>query len=406
MTDENKDLEIIEEELEANEIEKDSLEEAKKEVEEIEANPNQLSKKEKKKLKREEKLKKKFFFEQDIKYRGPLSYRYLRLIAWASIAITQALTVNNLSGLLLEKPLISGAFEIVLILFSALSVPLFIIATFSTILNRSKPIKNVIIFYLAAYLGFALAIIIVYYRYVNNLLVSLGLDDETIKSVSIGLGNKLEINVFSDLFALSIFYFFIMCTPKKRFQGNKIIIFRLFSLIPLVVAFASYLIKVFANFGFYNIPFAFNPFLTTKSPFIYVLFIVLVFWLKKRERKYLSLGGTKQEYLQFEKTNRNSLSFSIFTSITCLVISIVDLVLYVIIYIFGGEFGEAYATLLQFGECGGLFIAIPILMLFSYSRRHKASSTDIIIVLSGIGMIAFAYIETIYEIIIAVTQSS
>ena len=99
MTDENKDLEIIEEELEANEIEKDSLEEAKKEVEEIEANPNQLSKKEKKKLKREEKLKKKFFFEQDIKYRGPLSYRYLRVIAWASIAITQALTVNNISGL-------------------------------------------------------------------------------------------------------------------------------------------------------------------------------------------------------------------------------------------------------------------------------------------------------------------
>ena len=196
MTDENKDLEISDEELEANEIENETLEEAKKEVEEIEANPNQLSKKEKKKLKREEKLKKKFFFEQDIKYRGPLSYRYLRLIAWASIALTQALTVNNLSGLLLEKPLISGAFEIVLILFSALSVPLFIIATFSTILNRSKPIKNVIIFYLAAYLGFALAIIIVYYRYVNNLLISLGLDNETIKSVSIGLGNKLEINVF------------------------------------------------------------------------------------------------------------------------------------------------------------------------------------------------------------------
>ena len=164
MTDETKDLEIIEEELEANEIENETLEEAKKEVEEIESNPNQLSKKEKKKLKREEKLKNKFFFEQDIKYRGPLSYRYLRVIAWASIAITQALTVNNISGLLLEKPLISGAFEVVLLLFSALSVPLFIIATFSTILNRSKPIKNVIIFYLAAYLGFALAIIIVYYR--------------------------------------------------------------------------------------------------------------------------------------------------------------------------------------------------------------------------------------------------
>lgn len=61
MTDENKDLEIIEEELEANDIENETLEEAKKEVEEIEANPNQLSKKEKKKLKKRRKIKKEIF---------------------------------------------------------------------------------------------------------------------------------------------------------------------------------------------------------------------------------------------------------------------------------------------------------------------------------------------------------
>ena len=45
-------------------------------------------------------------------------------------------------------------------------------------------------------------------------------------------------------------------------------------------------------------------------------------------------------------------------------------------------------------------------MLFSYSRKHKQSSADIIIVLSGVGMIAFTYIELIYEIVVRIAAQS
>ncbi len=359
-----------------------------------------------KKAKKEKKLRKKYSIDGDIKYRGPFSYRYLRIFAWIAIACGQALVINEFSGNILEGKVLSNWVDTLFTFISTLSVPLFIIATFSTILNKSKSIKQVIIFYAFAYFGFALSLIILYYRYIDDLLSKLGVSEELISAVGDTIETKVGINVFSDLLVLSVFYFFIMYDPKNHFKDKKIIIFRLLSIVHLLVALTSYIIKILNRYDVLDIPFALAPFLTTKPPFIYVLFISLVLWLKHRERKFIKLGGTKEQFEMFENSNRNSLAFSIFICILCFAIATIDTAFFLIPFFTENISLILFVLATEFGQCVGLFFAIPILMLFSYSRKHKQSSADIIIVLSGVGMIAFTYIELIYEIVVRIAAQS
>ena len=243
----------------------------------------------------------------------------------------------------------------------------------------------------------ALAIIVLYYHYINSVLSKLEVDNESIKEFSMALGAKLEINVFSDLLFLSIFYFFIMYTSKKYFQNKKIYIFRSFSSIPLIIAFTSYLLKGFSNLGYFNIPFAINPFLTTKPPFIYILFIIVTFWLKHQEKDYVKLGGNKEDYINYEKTNKNSLRFSIILSILMLSISIIEYAILLIILATKAYSSLIYLFAFQFGDCSGLFLGIPFILLFSYSKTYKKTNADLYVTLFGIGIIAFTYVEMIYR---------
>ena len=108
----------------------------------------------------------------------------------------------------------------------------------------------------------------------------------------------------------------------------------------------------------------------------------------------------------FENSNRNSLAFSIFICILCFVIATIDTAFFLIPFFTENISLILFVLATEFGQCVGLFFAIPILMLFSYSRKHKQSSADIIIVLSGVGMIAFTYIELIYEIVVRIAAQS
>ena len=203
---------------------------------------SELSKKELKKRKKLIKQKKKFFFKEDIKYRGPLSYRYLRIFAWIAVAVTQVIILNNVS--ILPEKIINENVEIYVLGFIAsLSVPLFIIATISTIINRSKSIKSILIFYGAAYLALAISIVFLYYRYVNNLLIKIGISPEDVKSLSDKLGNKLEVNVFADLLAMAIFYFFTMYAPKKHLLGKKRFTYRILAIVPIIFGIVSYVVS-------------------------------------------------------------------------------------------------------------------------------------------------------------------
>ena len=399
---EEKNLEVNEENLEVEKVE------IKEENPIDEAN---LTKKEKRKLKKEAKRRKKFFFESDIKYKGPLSYRYLRIIAWMSLAVSQIILLNSISGKVLPAPLItSEGLEFFISAVGALSVPLFFMATFATILNKNKSFKSVIIFYAAAYLAIAFGFMIFYLRYVDSVLDAAAVSAEKRKGISVALSDKAQVNVFADLLALALFFFFLNYKPTKYFQTKKLhILFRSFCIVPLLVAAGSYAVNIMVRYGVIEISFLVAPFLTTKPPVVYGVFILIAIWMKRREKKYYKMGGTEEGYANFEKSNRNSLAFGVVVSVLFLIFSVIDFTI-LLVGVYLAEYAENasfLATFLAFdgGAASGLFFAIPFMLLFSYNKTHKPSSVDLLIVLAGIAMVAFVFLEMGRDILVILFKS-
>lgn len=163
----------------------------------------------------------------------------------------------------------------------------------------------------------------------------------------------------------------------------------------------------------FTLPLYVAPFLTTKPPLTFVVFIVLAFFIKGRERMFLKRGRTDEEYGVFLKTNLNSLHFSIAASVCMIVAAILDIILFLIVGVALIPDGtaeevlaQAYLTGLQmanelgFGKSIPLLLVVPFIMLFSYTRTHAPSSIDMII--PNIGMVAFAicYVEGLYQFIL------
>ena len=378
------------------------------EEQKLEEKPDKKNKKTAHKEKKISKLKNKFFKPNDIKYRGPLTYRYLRIFAWVALAFGQVLVLNSIGHLLMGWDPIPENVQTAASIVSSLSTPFFIIASFGLILSNQKNYKNVLATYGAAFFAMGLGITLVYYRYINGLLVKLGLDEtaasEIIKSF---LGDRVQINVFADLFAFACFHFFLNYTPKKSFKGNWIYLFRALMVSPLAFVIASYIIKVHIALHASDLQFYVYPFLTTKSPIIFAVFVLASLGIKYRERIFIKLGATKEEYQAYLKTNRNSLAFSVQLSLiflSSLVLEVTLLIILVIIYVgFKGYDVETFLVAVnayQSGQSIYLLLAIPFILLYSYTKGHKNKLIDLFIPIIGIGLIVIVYLEGIYQLII------
>lgn len=361
----------------------------------LDENISYETKKPPKKDRKRIKLMNKMLGEGDIKYRGILSYRYIRIIAWIALAIGQYCLVLSVGLSFLDiDPIHSERTLIVLSTIGYLSIPFFLLASFSLILSRNKTYKSMVLFYGIAYLGVAIALIFVYDRYIGKIIYAATDSQSAAKNVVLTLFNKkTDFNVFGDLFVLSLFNFFLNYELKSGTSKKKIIGFRLLAIIPLNFALASYIVTVLSREGFTQLPFEVYPFLTTKPPLVYLIFICMSLWIKNRERIYVKFGATQQEYNKFLRTNKNSLAFSLHVTFLFLLVSIIDTVLYLKI---------PDASNFGFGQATGLFLAIPFILLFSYTKVHKDKTFDAILPFIGIGLIIFAYSEAIYELLIAV----
>ena len=382
-------------------------------VEEVKAEEASTKVEEKKKLtwkeKRVLKLRKKYLNPVDIKYQGPLSYRVLRIIAWLSMGFAQIamvltigsnlhiFNINDMSGLYVAVNTLSG-----------LSTPLFIIASFGLILSGKKTYLNYVIFYGVAFLALGLGLCILYLRYIDGLFVELGIHETDIyEMLQAFASNKVQVNVFADLFMFTLFHFFLNFVPPKFFGGKKIVIFRLFSILPVAYVITSYILKILAGLEIIHLSFYFYPFFTTKSPLVFLLFVTVSLLMKYRELIFIKLGATKKEYHQFLKTKRNSWAVSVNISILILIFTVVELFigLIVIIYFLGVtevDFNglNDVLGLYGLGQCLALILAIPFILLYSYTRLHKNPIIDIIIPIGGIAFIVLIYLEGFYQMII------
>ena len=421
---EEKELEYMENAVEEakEEEELEDQEEKQKELDEEEVEgkdpqtPKEIrkAKREQRRAKRRAKLRHKYIEGPDAKFKQPLTYRYLRALAWTCILIAQLVIIFKLANKINPAPIFSEASLTVLSLIGALGTPLFLIATFSIILNGSKTYKSMIIIYGAGYIGLGLVGIFAFYHYINPML-KLIMEDTAGMDIVMGdlVGQKIQFNVFADLFALTIVSFFLNYTPKKYFQGKKLYIFRFMILIPLLLLAGGYIVKIFTKIEGFSIPFWAYIFLPTKSPVVHMLFLCVSLWVKNRKKLFMKIGGTEEQYKVYLKSNRNSIDFSVQLSILILIFVIIDLFLFILVTILyltnlapeaqqtqeGLIYAMGNANSIGLGEAMSLLLIIPIIMLFSYTKTHKNKKIDTLMPVAAIGVMAIVYIEGIYQVL-------
>jgi len=351
----------------------------------------------------------------DIRYRGPLSYRYLRIAGWLCLMVAQLAFILNLAQMVNPKLNYSATMSILKGI-SNLSVPLFLIANFSEILTSQNKYKPMLIRYATLMLGTALLFIYFYEHIFGGIYTAYIGGDMEMKfeqfAPTILTSGYLSFNIFLDLFLCSVFIFFLDYTPTKVFTGKKIIIFRLFALLPVAYEVTSTVLKIEASIEkVLLIPYIY-PFLTTKPPLSFLAFVILGLIMMGRKRKYIRHGHTMEEYHEFLKTNSNSLSFSIRMAIVFTVTAIVDLILSIFLsFVLASSNGiteEAMfkaATIVSRCGLGGsvnFVLLAPVLLLYSYNKKHKTALVDNGLPLLGIVGCALVIIEGLYRVVIMI----
>lgn len=356
----------------------------------------------------------------DIRYRGPLSYRTFQIIGWICLVITQAVVLITIASK--ANPATSDHYARMgeaLSYVGAMALPFLLLASFATMLNHNTSYHMQLLKNLGLMLALAALFYLGIYHYVLGALNTLDPEpgramrflEEMIYSSGTGF---IAFNVFVDLFLCTLFLFFLCYRPKKLFPGKWVILLRLCAILPVAYELFSIGLKWDSAKGIAHIPIQFFPFLTVKPPMTFLVFIVLALYIKLRERHFLKNGKTYEEYQEFLKTNRNSLHFAVFTAVLLLVAGLLDLIFFLDIASY--EIIETLkldnlskinifdpnlmlgATAMGFGNAVQLLLMPPFVLLFSYTRTHKNKLIDMFIPVVGIVCILFVYIQGGYQV--------
>ena len=366
--------------------------------------------------------------ENDIKFRGPLSYRHMRIIGWITMVCAQIAIILAAAGKYWANSSNPHNFaalsvsESVFSMIGSLAVPLFLLANFALILSSRNDIKRLVILHTGFAIGFYLIFLLIYERYLVGIFTKFFEDmgrpllDTTLR---VFMSKFLSLNVFVDLLMCSLTYFFATYKPQKIFTGKRIYIFRALIILPIAYEVTCLLLKGFSMAEeLFLIPMEVLPLLTTKPPLTFFAFVIVILFMKFRETIFLKrTNGDEEKYEEFLQTNRNSLHFSVFISIIFTIVVVIDIILFFIFFIgnifdyidyYGGDAATAIDVLYNnlsywgIGKTIPLILSIPFIMLFSYTRKYakKTKMLDTIIPLAGVLLILITYIEGFYEVIV------
>lgn len=350
---------------------------------------------------------------QDIKYRGPLSFRGLRIVAWVAMAFSICIIALNWGisflGLVGREEAASNYETIAQVFsyFATLPLPLFLLANFGLIAKGRGEYKKLII----RFSIFAIVIILAFYLFLVRYIYVFSYkfaSDETPASELIDNFNNILVshhgsfNVFIDLLLCTLLSFFLEYKPKTRFQGKKLIYFRLMILIPILYEIGMVILRELNTYVF-TLPIFFLPFFPTKPPLMILLFFGIVFFMKIMRKRAYKKGMSKADYHTYLKSNGHSLMFSISVSVGLLIVSTIDFILLMILVYVDLSLPALYLLkILGTGDTFAVFFAIPIVMLYSYTKKPKdIPSIDILIPIGGIALCAIALIEGIFSFIFA-----
>ena len=362
-----------------------------------------------------------FTAENDIRYRGPLSYQGLQILGWLCIVLSIYVVFLVLSIVVNPDLQESNAAPIVILgVCSVMSLPFLLIANFARILNSTEGFKKQLIRNGSAALAIFLVTVIFFDRYVVGLISRFVSDPENVVPVLTEAFRRFQkngfvcFNLFVDLFLCTLFMFFLTARPQRVFTGNKRYIFRAFAILPIAYEVASITLKGLSAAGEIMLPLWVYPLLTMKPPMSFLVFVIVALYIKWRELRFLRNGKTHEDYQAFLQTNRNSLHFSIFLSVTMVVAAVLD---YFIMYYLMSKAAPSvealenaslekaieYATVAQaigFGSASvPLLVAAPFILLFSYTRLPKNPRISILIPVIGIVLIILMVVEGSYQVL-------
>lgn len=353
----------------------------------------------------------------DIKYHPVFSYRHLRIFAWGFLIIASLGRLLNAGSELINAG--QGLTTLFGIMESASSLmsPLFLLAAFAILLNAKDGYRRLFLSYGGLTLLVYIAFLFVYFHYIIGLFnIALGYEaaiatvSEFLSSVS--PNGYIAFNIFIDLLLFTSVTFFLNYTPKTKFQGKKLYIFRLFALIPILYEVGSIVVKSLAGSGVFKIPPLAFPLLTTKPPVAFFIFVFLALFIKNREKFFIKRGKTHEDFKRFEDTNLNKLHFNLLLTFLIVIAAVVDFLLLFIVPLFsiiGLDVTEMEIEMLYFNMLGKLLdmgigktipmlFIIPIIMFFDYKKTHKNPMIDMLIPVIGVGLLIFTTIEGSYLI--------
>ena len=358
--------------------------------------------------------------ENDIRYRGPLSYQGFQILGWLCITLLSGILLLKI-GIKLDPKHAAQYTSInrVLTYIESGSLPFLLISNFSRILNNEEGYRTQLIRNGGAALAISVVSILFFNRYVIGTFTQFVTDPEEVAPFLALEFNSIEkkgfiaFNLFIDLFLCTLVMFFLNVRPKRFFTGKKRYFVRAMAILPVAYEACSIYLKGQAATGKILLPFWTFPLLTVKPPMTFMVFVVLVLYIKQREWRFRRHGKMHAEYRAFLKTNRNSLQFSIFLAVVLVVAAILDFVIMVFLTasaaveagsaeVFAGNQAEVVrmmtgAFAMGFGDAVSLLLVAPLVLLFSYTRIPKNKMLSAVIPVAAIVLMIIFLFEGVYQ---------
>lgn len=351
--------------------------------------------------------------ENDIKYQGPISYRYMKILAWLFLGLAQLAIIFRIGAKLIteQEPLYTQLASI-FNLFSTLPLIYFLLSNIAIILQSRFNAKKRLLIYGLGSIGIYIGINFLVFNFGATLFMKAGdsfLDamDSAYSTLQMMGFQAYSINVFIDLFLFTLVFFFLSYIPKNHFKGKNLIYFRLFAILPILYEVVALVFKSLDAALILTIPFYVKTIFPTKPPLLFIAVMILALFMKLRERRFLKHGRTLEEYDAFLLSRRNSLQFSLITMIVLFATFAVDFITTSIVV---GNMSSAspeditmgsYQMLsilnsMGLGNCFGILFALPILPLFSYTKTHKNTEIDKFIPIGGIVYVFILIVEVVF----------
>ena len=165
-------------------------------------------------------------------------------------------------------------------------------------------------------------------------------------------------------------------------------------------------------------PYIVYPLLTTKPFMSFILFIILALHIRIDESRFKKRDKSEEDFEEYTRTNDHSLRFSVFTSIMILITGLIDFLVYIFSTVYltyqatgtslnGDLTQEAIDKVIpvamkvvgawRFGEHYTMILLIPLILLFSYTRKHKNDQVDLYIPIGGVVLAFLVGIEGTYQ---------